>query len=33
LQALCRWGEAQIAERWKAPETFMMKMPEDLAPK
>lgn len=33
LQALCRWGEAQIAGRWQAPEAFMTRTPEDLVPK
>ncbi len=33
LHALCRWGEAHIAGRWKAPASFMTKKPEDLAPK
>ena len=30
LQDLCRWGEAQLPERWKAPAAFMDKTPEDL---
>ncbi|MBL8551028.1 MAG: helix-turn-helix transcriptional regulator [Hyphomonadaceae bacterium] len=31
LQAICRWGEANLAKRWKAPAAFMDKRPEDLA--
>lgn len=30
LQAICRWGEAQLPKRWKAPQTFMRKKPEEL---
>lgn len=30
LQDLCRWGEAQLPERWKAPAAFMEMKPEDL---
>ena len=30
LQELCRWGEAYLPGRWKAPDAFMRKRPEDL---
>lgn len=30
LQAICRWGEAQLPKRWKAPTAFMNKKPDDL---
>lgn len=30
LQAISRWGEAQLPGRWKAPATFMKKRPRDL---
>lgn len=30
LQDLCRWGETHLPKRWKAPEAFMRRTPEDL---
>lgn len=30
LQAIARWGEAEIPGRWKAPAAFMRKRPADL---
>jgi DNA-binding HxlR family transcriptional regulator len=31
VQALCRWGETHLPDRWKAPEKFMKLKPGDLA--
>ncbi len=31
LQEFCRWGEANIPGRWKAPPAFMRRRPSDLA--
>jgi DNA-binding HxlR family transcriptional regulator len=33
LQAICKWGESQLPERWKAPASFMRKKPADLVQK
>lgn len=30
VQALSTWGEQQLPKRWKAPDAFMRKKPEDL---
>lgn len=30
LQEICRWGEAHLPKRWKAPAAFMNKKPVDL---
>lgn len=30
LQEICRWGEAHLPKRWKAPAAFMNKKPDDL---
>lgn len=30
LQALSTWGEVHLPKRWKAPEAFMNKRPQDL---
>lgn len=32
LQALSRWGEAYIPDRWSAPERFYAARPEDFQP-
>jgi DNA-binding HxlR family transcriptional regulator len=31
LQEYCRWGEANLPNRWKAPASFMRRRPADLA--
>lgn len=31
LQEICRWGEANLPNRWKAPASFMAKTPRDVA--
>ena len=30
LQEICRWGEANLPERWRTPERFMAMRPEDV---
>ncbi len=30
IQALCSWGETHLPKRWRAPDSFMKKSPEDL---
>lgn len=30
LQGLCRWGQAHLPERWRAPDAFMRKTPADI---
>lgn len=30
VQALCTWGENHLPKRWKAPDSFMKKRPDDL---
>lgn len=31
LQAICRWGQEHLADRWTAPASFMRKKPKDVA--